>query len=185
MPRARLTTTVSYGANLAKFSDHDAAHAFAREQSRTGGMTEVSNKTGLVGQYEGGKATPEFAHIDEMNPNLVPHEPMTYAALVSDARGYFQDGLMATDSKDEDELREVMDEAIGRAIPIYNNVILEILMSDIAQGYPDDHTVMQGAEDIYEAARASLRESLKDELRGDLDQAVEDRNEEEEEGAEA
>lgn len=58
--------TVHYGSEIAKFSDRSDAMTFAR----MAGYSEVSDKTGLIGQFVEGKATPEFAHLDK-NPQEI------------------------------------------------------------------------------------------------------------------
>ena len=59
--RSRTYFTVRYGnGHIAKFScNRDAMH-FAEAQSRGGELVEVQHKTGLVGQYQNGRTTPEF-----------------------------------------------------------------------------------------------------------------------------
>lgn len=49
--------------------DFDAAIGRARQLSRETGHAEVSAPDGLVGQFAGGKATPEFAHLDVPAPS--------------------------------------------------------------------------------------------------------------------
>lgn len=57
---------VTYGKELARFSDYADAMTFAR----MAGHSEVRDRTGLVGQFSEGKATPEFAAL-EMPGHLV------------------------------------------------------------------------------------------------------------------
>lgn len=55
--------TVSYGRNVAKFSNYADAMSFARMMSAEVDV-DVRDKTGLIGQFYDGMATPEFAHLD-------------------------------------------------------------------------------------------------------------------------
>ncbi len=57
----RTKFVVYYQAKIARFSDYVDAHAFARQQSHFGGLVEIVGKDGMVGQYDHGKPTPEFA----------------------------------------------------------------------------------------------------------------------------
>jgi len=56
--------------HVARFSSYSDAIWFAREVSRldsprfAGGTSEVSDRTGLIAQFDDGAATPEFSHLD-------------------------------------------------------------------------------------------------------------------------
>lgn len=64
MTAVRTRYSVSYHDKVARFSDHDDAMMFARAQSGPFGpraaITEVHDKTGIVGQFFGGLPTREF-----------------------------------------------------------------------------------------------------------------------------
>lgn len=177
MPTARIK--VSYKGAVAKFSDRDDAIDFARAKSR-GGFTEVHAPDGIVGQFENGKATPEFEHLDQGVP--APNEPTTYGSILERARAEFQTRLQNAreGERSEDGIRQILDGAVLSVIPIYNNEILEILSGDLGLGFPDDKSIME-AEDIYEAARGSIRESLLDDMNGAVEAAIETAQDEEDE----
>jgi hypothetical protein len=65
----RTKFTVHYFANkrdqVARFSDESEARNFGKFVSRRGNsLVEMSDKTGLVGQWQSGIATPEFAFTE-------------------------------------------------------------------------------------------------------------------------
>lgn len=48
----------------AKFSNYDDAMTFARQRNSSEVSLTVGRGKGLIGQFQKGKATPEFAHLD-------------------------------------------------------------------------------------------------------------------------
>lgn len=58
--RNRTFFTIRYGGHTAKFSCNRDAMRFAESMSAGGELIEVRHKTGIVGQYQNGKSTPEF-----------------------------------------------------------------------------------------------------------------------------
>lgn len=59
--------TVAYLGEIAKFSSYKDAMLFAQAVSASNELIEVRHQTGLVGQYQGGNPTPEFAeHHSEL-----------------------------------------------------------------------------------------------------------------------
>jgi hypothetical protein len=62
--------TVHYSANVARFSSEKDAREFGKAISqRLEIIVEMSDKTGLIGQWVDGIVTPEFAHT-EIEPTL-------------------------------------------------------------------------------------------------------------------
>jgi hypothetical protein len=66
--------TVRYGYEIAKFSDRSDAFTFARNA----GYSEITDKTGLIGQFVEGKPTPEFAFLDKQALNETPDGRVIY-----------------------------------------------------------------------------------------------------------
>lgn len=63
---ARTKYIVHYGnARLARFSDQDDALNYARWISETWNGVECIAPDGLIGQFLNGRATPEFARLDQ------------------------------------------------------------------------------------------------------------------------
>lgn len=60
----RCKYTVTYGPHIARFSNEQDARIFGRHMSGTGTLIEMRDKTGLIGQWQNGKATEEFKHAD-------------------------------------------------------------------------------------------------------------------------
>lgn len=58
---------VTYDFDVARFTSLEDAMAFARQQR----WAEVSDRTGLIGQFEDGRATPEFDHLNPPQPDCV------------------------------------------------------------------------------------------------------------------
>ncbi len=61
--------TVTYNrGEVGRFSSLHDAMSFAQTQSRLSGWAEVRHKTGIIGQYDNGAPTPEFAqhHQDHL-----------------------------------------------------------------------------------------------------------------------
>ena len=56
----RTKFAVRYDTKLARFSDFADAMMFAHSMSWGDGLVEVSDATGLVGQFASGKSTPQF-----------------------------------------------------------------------------------------------------------------------------
>jgi hypothetical protein len=61
--RAKYVVHLDSG-HIARFSYHTDALDYGRLRSHVDGITEVSAPDGLIGQFENGRATPEFAHLD-------------------------------------------------------------------------------------------------------------------------
>lgn len=167
MPR-NAATKVSYGASqVARFTSYDDAMAFGREKSRSGHLVEVSNRTGLIGQFERGKSTPEFAHNDR--DYREPREPVTYASVLRGARTRFEATVKAIGFTDHaDQIEDALNTAINEAIPIENALVLEVALSDLTLGFPES---FDGSTDIYGVLRGSIRESLRNDLDDDLNEA--------------
>lgn len=60
----RCKFAVYYQNKVARFSDDPDARLFGRLQSRFGHLTEMTDKTGLIGQWHHGRETEEFAGHD-------------------------------------------------------------------------------------------------------------------------
>lgn len=59
--RSKTFFSVRYQGHIAKFSSNRDAMYFAEAKSvSTGDLIEVRHKSGIVGQYSGGKTLPEF-----------------------------------------------------------------------------------------------------------------------------
>ncbi len=60
--RSRLPCRVqAKGRTVAAFASYVDAMRYAQERSRRDGLVEVADRTGLVGQYNRGNSTQEFA----------------------------------------------------------------------------------------------------------------------------
>jgi hypothetical protein len=64
----RTKFTVTYGSDIARFSDYIHAMQFARMISKSRHSAEVSSKElgGIIGQYVNGETTPEFKMHDSV-----------------------------------------------------------------------------------------------------------------------
>lgn len=161
----------SGGARTATFDSKADAIEFGRLRSRSDGKVEVSDHLGMIAVFESGKATPDFARVDA--GYTAPHVPATYDDLLATVRTTFAErlGALPRDQRTEERLYELVDGVVTGAIPIFNDAVIEILASDLTIGFPSERSVME-AGDIFEALRASIRESLMGDTHKEVEAAL-------------
>jgi hypothetical protein len=169
MPVARIK--VSYQNGIAKFSSRQDAIDFARAQSRRG-FTEVHAPDGIIGQFQDGRATPEFEHLDQ--DLRAPSEPTTYASILAEVQQRFAASVedLPASARTEQGIRELLDGVIASVMPIQNDAVCEALISDLSLGFPEDKSIME-TDEIFEAIRGSIRESLLNDMDSTVEEAIE------------